>query len=451
MERVLFRKLQEWKKDERRKPLILKGARQVGKTWLMKEFGRREYQQVAYVNLSDEPMARVYFEGDFEVGRIMRSISSHCSVDVVPGDTLIVLDEIQESERALNALKYLHENAPEYHLMAAGSLLGVALNRQHLSYPVGHVEEVPVHPLSFHEFLLALGESSQEQLLRTVDLEVLPLMHDKLSALLEEYIMVGGMPEVVQAYAVQKSGRTVRYLQKQILSAYEEDFAKYSSRSLIAKLRSIWNSIPSQLARSTGKFTYAGIRQGARGRDYAEAIDWLKMCGLIRPVHRISKPQFPLPSYEETDAFKLYLSDTGLMSALADPQVEDFHTARTRYAEFKGALTEQMICQMLTTSLPWSTLTYWSIPGSMAEVDFVLQYKGQILPIEVKATTNTKSKSLRVYCEKFAPPLAIRTSLAHFGFQDNLLSIPLYMMEDLPGILEQPHMFQEKSTLVPRA
>ncbi len=437
MERDLLEQLKEWKMSGNRKPLILEGARQVGKTWLTREFGRREYKSTAYINLSDQPEAREQFEGDFNVGRIIRALSSMCSVDVVPGDTLIILDEVQESGRALNSLKFMHEQAPEYHIMAAGSLLGVALNRKNISFPVGHVETRGVFPLSFHEFLRALGEDSYEKLLRQVDVEVIPYMHERLSALLEEYIMVGGMPEVVQAYAANRSGRKIRRLQRQILEAYSNDFAKYTTRPLIPRLRAVWQSIPGQLARAQGMFSYAHIQKGARGRDFAEAIDWLELCGLVRIVHRISKPEFPLPHYAQPDKFKLYLCDTGLLSALADPGVEDLRGARSRYAEFKGAITEQCVCQMLTATLPWSTLAYWSPPGSEAEVDFVLQHRGHIIPIEVKATKHTKAKSLEIYLRKYAPTYAIRTSLARYGVSGRLLSIPLYMMEDVAALLEK--------------
>ncbi len=433
MERDAMQKLMEWKGRRKRKPLILEGARQVGKTWLMKEFGRRAYRHTAYLNLVEMPHARTVFEEDFDVTSMMRAISTRSSEDVLPGETLIILDEIQASERALHALKFLHEQAPEYHVMAAGSLLGVAMRHKHLSYPVGHVEALPLGPLSFHEFLRALGHERYEKMLREVDIKTLNVFHDTLCRLLEEYMLVGGMPEVVQEYTANHSGGNVRELQQQILDAYTQDFSKYTSSQQILRIHEVWKSIPAQLARPIGKFSYGTIKGGARGRDYEEAISWLVLCGLVRRVHRISKPAIPLPHYEQSDAFKLFLSDSGLLRAMADPGSAE--PTRSIYTEFKGALTEQCVCQMLTTALPHTPLAYWTNPTGTAEVDFVLQHDGRILPIEVKATTHTQSKSLRVYCEKYAPKLTIRCSLARYGKREELLSIPLYLMEDVTSAI----------------
>ncbi len=436
MERDAMQKLMEWKERKRRKPLILEGARQVGKTWLMREFGRRAYQHTAYLNLVEMSRASVMFEQDFDVRTMMRGISTQSSTDVLPGETLIILDEIQASERALHALKFLHEQAPEYHVMAAGSLLGVAMRHQHISYPVGHVEALQLGPLSFHEFLRALGRERYETMLREVDTRTLDIFHDTLCELLEEYMLVGGMPEVVREYAENHSGRSVRELQQQILDAYTQDFSKYTSPQQILRIHEVWDSIPAQLARPIRKFSYGTIKGGARGRDYEEAISWLVRCGLVRRVHRVSKPEIPLPYYEQADAFKLFLSDSGLLRAMADPAGAE--PSRSIYTEFKGALTEQCVCQMLTTALPHTPLAYWTNPSGTAEVDFVLQYDGRILPVEVKATTHTQSKSLRVYCAKYAPEFAIRCSLARYGKSEKLLSVPLYLMEDILHVIP-PH------------
>ncbi len=433
MERDAMQKLMEWKGKRRRKPLILEGARQVGKTWLMREFGRCAYRRTAYLNLVEMPRARMIFEQDFEIESMMRAISTQSLTDVLPGETLIILDEIQVSERALHALKFLHERAPEYHVMAAGSLLGVALRHRHISYPVGHVEAMPLYPLSFHEFLRALGKERYEKILREVDVKLIDVFHDALCSLLEEYMLVGGMPEVVQEYAEYRSGATVRELQHQILDAYTQDFAKYSLPQQILRIHEVWQSLPAQLARPMGKFSYANIKAGARGRDYEEAISWLALCGLVRRVHRINKPEIPMPHYEQTSAFKLFVNDTGLLRAMTDPGGEQ--PTRDLYSEFKGALTEQCVCQMLTSSLPRTPLAYWTNPSGVAEVDFVLQHNGYIIPIEVKSTVNTQSKSLRVYCEKYGPKLAVRTSLARYGKHAGFLSIPLYLMEDLANVI----------------
>ena len=437
MDRDMMQKLKEWKTSKRRKPLVLEGARQVGKTWLMREFGRREFQQTAYLNLSEMPEAGEIFEGGFDPATIMRAISHLSAADVVPRETLIILDEIQESERALNALKFFRERLPEYHVMAAGSLLGVAMRHEHMSYPVGNVETVQLHPLSFYEFMGAMGREGDVQVLQEGDERMVNLLHDGLCSLLEEYMMVGGMPEVVQAYADQRSGQTVRDLQLQILNAYSKDFAKYTSAPQVVRISEVWRSIPSQLAHQNGKFSYGKVKPGARGRDYESAITWLELCGLVRRVCRVSKPEYPLPHYAQSDAFKLFLCDTGLMNAMVDPELADSFPARSRYAEFKGAITEQCVCQMFTASMPNTPIAYWMNPTGSAEVDFLLQHAGCIIPIEVKAATNTQSKSLRVYCEKYAPQLAIRASLARYGKREKLLSLPLYMVESLPQCLQR--------------
>ena len=403
----------------------------------MREFGRREFQQTAYLNLSEMPEAGEIFEGGFNPATIMRAISHLSAADVVPGETLIILDEIQESERALNALKFFRERLPEYHVMAAGSLLGVAMRHEHMSYPVGNVEAVQLHPLSFHEFMKAMGREDDVQVLQEGDERMVNLLHDGLCSLLEEYMMVGGMPEVVQAYADQRSGQTVRDLQLQILNAYSKDFAKYTSAPQVVRISEVWRSIPSQLAHQNGKFSYGKVKAGARGRDYESAITWLELCGLVRRVSRVSKPEYPLPHYAQSDAFKLFLCDTGLMNAMVDPELADSFPARSRYAEFKGAITEQCVCQMFTASMSNTPIAYWMNPTGSAEVDFLLQHAGCIIPIEVKAATNTQSKSLRVYCEKYAPQLAIRASLARYGKREKLLSLPLYMVERLPQCLQR--------------
>lgn len=431
MKRYALQDLMDWKTRTRRKPLLVEGARQVGKTWLMRELAK-SFPKSAYLNFNDQVTARDIFEGDLSVERITRDIGAMCGVDISPGDTLIILDEIQECERALNALKFLHENAPDLHVIAAGSLLGVAMRHRHMSFPVGQVEFFRLHPLSFHEFLEAVGEERLESLLRSGD--VRPTFRLRLIDLLKLYMYIGGMPEVVAEYVENRHLERVRETQRQILTSYGNDFAKYTDASSVARISAVWRSIPEQLAKENRRFSYGKVSPGGRGRDYEAAIEWLVLCGLAHKVDRIAKPALPLAHYARRAAFKLFLHDTGLMGAMAGLEARTLIGETPLFEEFRGALTEQFVHQCLARmrNLP---IAYWTNDTGSAEVDFLVQYEGSIIPIEVKATTNLQSKSLRTYCAKFSPPFAIRTSLSGFGVANSLWSIPLYLMEDFPTLL----------------
>lgn len=432
MKRYALEQLVAWSRKEngRRKPLILTGARQVGKTWLMRELARAAGMKEAYVNLMDTPVAIRAFEGTLNVQDILVALSAACGTEITPGDTLIILDEIQESERVLNALKFLRENAPQYHIVAAGSLLGVAIRKRRMSFPVGQVEFFKLHPLGFCEFLEAIG---QERLARVLSERNMPLI-DTLSEVYErylrQYLCVGGMPEAVAAYAPSGDFSAARAAHRNILDSYEADFSKYTEAANILRIRAVWQSLPRQLAAENQKFTYNRVAKGARGREYDAAIDWLHTCGLVHKVRRISKPSLPLKAYLDESAFKLYMLDCGLMCTMAGLDPATVLEGDGLFSEFKGALTEQYVLQTLKLrdDLP---LGYWANTTGAAEVDFVVQHAGQNIPLEVKSGTNLKSKSLAAYRAKFNQRLAVRTSLAHFGEVDGLWSIPLYAMEQI--------------------
>ncbi len=427
MERSIFSELMAWKSRGNRKPLIIQGARQVGKTWLMQEFGRREYARVAYLNFVDTPGAALLFEGRYEVGGIIQGIEALSGCEIKAEDTLIVLDEIQECERALNALKFMRENAPQYHIMAAGSLLGVAVKQRRMSYPVGQVDIVNLRPLSFREFLMAMGEQRLLNVLDSKKIALLPAVHDTLVARLKEYMYVGGMPEVVQAYADTHSFAEARRLQLQIIQGYENDFSKYTEPKNVARIHSVWKSVPQQLAKDNKKFVYKYLGEGARAREYEAAVEWLIICGLLHRVNRVSKPGIPLRAYESQNAFKLYALDCGLLGALARLDAASLVNGNAVFEEFKGALTEQYVCQELLCCKD-GCLAYWEPENGIAEVDFVAQTGQHVTPIEVKAGVNLRARSLASYRARYAPPYAIRTSLAGYELNDGLYNIPLYAL-----------------------
>ncbi len=425
MDRSAFDELLQWKNRPNRKPLVIQGARQVGKTWLMREFGRREYTRTAYLSFSENPHAAVIFEGAYHVESLIQGIGLMSGVEITPGDTLVVLDEIQECERALNALKYLRENAPQYHIMAAGSLLGVAVRQRRMSFPVGQVDFLNLRPLSFKEFLAALGE---DMLLRTLNggnSALLAVAHEQLVARLKEYLYVGGMPEVVACYVNTRDYAEARRLQLQIIQGYENDFAKYTTARDVPRIHAVWNSVPQQLAKDNRKFVYKYLGEGARAREYENAVEWLIICGLLHRVRRINKPGVPLSAYESPSAFKLYALDCGLLGALARLDVRSLLQGNAVFEEFKGALTEQFVLQELLCTID-SAPAYWEPDSGSAEVDFVAQLGGDIIPFEVKAGVNLRARSLASYRARFEPPYAVRTSLAAYEFNEGLYNIPLY-------------------------
>jgi uncharacterized protein len=432
MKRTAASELIKWKNSNSRKPLIIRGARQVGKTWLMKEFGWKEYTQHAYVNFESNKALKNIFEYDFNISRIITALQIETGVTIDAKNTLIILDEIQEAPGALTSLKYFHENAPEYHIISAGSLLGVALNR-HTSFPVGKVDFLDLYPLSFTEFLEAAGEKALLDLLKSKDWALIKTFRLKYIQLLKQYYYIGGMPEAVLSFTGNNDFNEVRAIQKRILSAYEQDFSKHAPNEIVPRIRMLWNTIPAQLAKENKKFMYGMIKQGARAKDYELAMSWLIDCGLIHKVNRVNKPGMPLKAYEDFSAFKLFIVDVGLLGALVDIDIKTLLNGNDLFEEFKGALTEQFVLQQLVTGKEL-VVYYWSAEKATAEIDFLVQYAGQIIPIEVKAEENLKAKSLKVFYEKYKPAMAIRTSMSDFRKEEWLTNLPLYCLTEL-GVL----------------
>ena len=433
MKRTAWNELEAWKKRAQRKPLLLHGARQVGKTWLMREFGRQRYNNTIVVNFDTNVTMRELFSHEKNVRMLVEGMSLMSGVEITPEDTLIILDEIQECPQALAMLKYFCEDAPEYHVMAAGSLLGVAEVHRGYSFPVGKVEFLTITPLSFYEFLDAVGHASYAEALRESKLSFITAAKDTYTRLLKTYFFVGGMPAVVSDYATHADFASARRIQDDLLAAYEQDFSKHIHAADTPKVRLIWNSIPSQLAREK-KFKYKNLAQGARSSTYENALSWLTASGLAHRLPNIVKPSLPLTAYENGAHFKLYMTDIGLLCAKSGLDRHTLLEGNALFEEFKGALTEQYVLQELKTlgKLP---LGYWT--GGESEVDFIVQSGNRILPIEVKAGINLKAKSLNVYRKKYEPPLAIRASLAQYHSQDGLMDLPLYLMGSLLALIEQ--------------
>ena len=426
----------EWKNRPSRKPLLIRGARQVGKTWLMKEFGRTQYPKTAYINFDDNDRMAALFQGNLDIGRIVTALQIETETLITPEDTLLIFDEVQEVPRALTSLKYFNENAPQYAIVAAGSMLGVALHRG-TSFTVGKVEFMDLYPMSFSEFLTATGDAQYAQLLncgaQEPDMQMITALKSKYIDALRQYYYIGGMPEAVSAFAARHDFSEVRRIQARILSAYEQDFSKHAPNEIVPRVRMLWNSIPAQLARENRKFVYGHIRKGARAREFELAMQWLIDCGLIHRISRISKPDMPLMAYADFSSFKLFMPDVGLMSAKSDLDLKSLIDGSRVFEEFKGALTEQYVLQQLLSEcgiLPF----YWSAERATAEVDFVFQHGGEIVPVEVKAEENLKAKSLKQYYDKYKPRIAIRSSMSDFRREDWLVNLPLYAISCIKGI-----------------
>lgn len=428
MQRRQYNSLINWKMSTARKPLLIKGARQVGKTWLMKAFGKGEYDKCVYINLESNKRLQQIFSGDFDIPRIITALEIESSVTIEAHNTLIILDEIQEAPGAITSLKYFYENAPEYHIISAGSLLGVALNRQ-TSFPVGKVDFLELFPLSFPEFLEAKGETRLLKLLVSKDWQLITSFKSKYIQFLKEYYYVGGMPEAVWSFVQNNNFEEARSVQTKILAAYEQDFSKHAPNEIVPRIRMLWNSIPAQLSRENKKFIYGAVKPGARSKDYELAMSWLIDCGLIHKVNRVAKPAIPLKAYEDFSAFKLFLVDTGLMSAMADLDVRTLIDGNILFQEFKGALTEQYVLQQLISE-GWSVY-YWSAENATAEIDFLVQGTGTLLPIEVKAEENLKAKSLKLFHQKYHPAKSFRTSMSDYREEDWLINFPLYAINEL--------------------
>lgn len=435
MDRFALEKLKQWKEKKNRKPLIIRGARQVGKTWLMKEFGRTCFKKVAYVNFDSNARMRQVLEGDINIERLILAISAETGVSIDSQDTLLIFDEAQEVPKALTALKYFCEEAPEYAIVAAGSLLGVAMYKG-TSFPVGKVDFMDLYPLSFREFLCALGEERFVEILDGSDTDMVTMFKSKYIDRLREYYYVGGMPEAVQSYVDSKDFNQVREIQKNLLNYYQQDFSKHAEATLVPRLNLVWNSIPMQLAKENKKYIYGQVREGARARDFELAIQWLMDCGLIHKVQRIKKPGFPLKAYLDPDAFKIYLLDIGLLMAMVDLDARVIIDGNRIFTEFKGALTEQYVLQQFIADLGVEAY-YYSTEKSSGEIDFLLQGRSSILPVEVKAEEDLRAKSLKAFCEKYHPTYAVRTSMSDYREQDWMTNIPLYNICRIKQYLKQ--------------
>lgn len=431
MERLLMDDLVIWKNKKRRKPLIIHGARQVGKTWIMKEFGSRYFEQTIYISFDNNERMKNVFDMDYDIGRIISAIKIEAGETFTAKNTLLIFDEIQEVPRALTSLKYFYENAPEYCIIAAGSLLGMALH-EGTSFPVGKVDFLNLHPMNFREFLMAGGENQLADLLVRQDYGLINSFSARFADLLRKYYYVGGMPEAVKCYFEEDDVFAVREIQKELLRYYENDFSKHAPKEQIPRIRMVWNSIPAQLAKENRKFIYGIVREGARAKDFELAIQWLSDYGMIMKSYRITKPGMPLIAYMEQNVFKMFMLDVGLLAAKANLSAKILLEGNQIFEEFKGALTEQFVAQQLHSQN--MELYYYSTENSTGEIDFVIQKEQYCIPLEVKAEENLRARSLRAYCAKYRPEIAIRSSMSNYREQDWMVNVPLYA---LPEYLEK--------------
>ena len=443
MQRLIFAELEKWNKKSTRKPLILMGARQVGKTWLMNEFARKVYPN-DYVEINimaDDAMRASIEQASLDPQNLLGLFQIRSGKRIVPGKTLLLLDEIQESPRALTSLKFFQEKMPELAIMAAGSLLGLSLRRkhgtrqveQHGSFPVGKVEFIDVRPMNFSEFLLAKGEELKLQELINGQWNIIELIHDDMVRLLRDYLFVGGMPDAVKTFVDSGDYHETRRIQQQLLTAYDKDFVKHAEASLLERIRLLWNNIPAQLAKENKKFIYKALKEGARGRTYEEALQWLNDAGMVRQVFCTPTPRMPLKAYEDFSSFKLYMHDVGLLGAMSELPPSIILEGNALFTNFKGAMTEQFVLQELLASQ--CKLSYWTSASGNAEVDFLLQGEKAIYPLEVKAEQNLKAKSLGVFRELFHPPVCYRTSLNKRRISENNYDIPLYAVSQIPSLI----------------
>ena len=429
MYRVAIEELYKWKEGKRRKPLIIEGARQVGKTWLMKEFGNRAYENTVYINFDSNSRMAELFASDLNTERLIMGLELYAGRKIDPTNTLLIFDEVQEVPRALSSLKYFYEDVPQYHIICAGSLLGIALHGG-TSFPVGKVDFLTLYPLSFKEFLAATTGERFSELLDEQDYQLITPFKQTYIDALKQYYFVGGMPEAVESFIEEKDFIEVRKIQKRILAAYEQDFSKHAPIDIVPKIRMVWNSIPSQLAKESKKFIYSLVREGGRAKEYEAAIMWLCDCGLVHKVGRVNAAGIPLKAYEDLKAFKLFIVDVGLLGCMTGLHQRTLLDGNGLFVEFKGALTEQYVCQQLKT-IGDLGIYYYTNDRNSCEVDFILDTGEQIIPVEVKAEINLKAKSLRTYCEKYSPEISIRTSMADFKEEDWLINLPLYAIEEI--------------------
>lgn len=430
MKRYLYQQLLKWKSSATRKPLILQGARQVGKTYILKEFGEQEYQQLVYINCDNNPdMAHMFY--DYDIPRILRSLSALSGKSIRPGDTLIFFDEIQEVDRGLASLKYFSENAPEYHVVVAGSLLGITLH-EGTSFPVGKVDMLTLYPMDFEEFLMAMGQDSLLELLHRKEWDALSAVRARCEELLRQYYFVGGMPEAVMAFAQRQDIWEVRAIQEKILQAYRNDISKHASQVQVQRIYMVWNSIPSQLARDNKKFVYGAVRKGARANDFELALQWLVDAGLVYKVMRVRKAAVPLKFYEDLSAFKLFLLDCGLLGALSQTPPRQMLIGNNVFEEFKGAFTENFVLQQMMC-LPHTYVYYYSNDSSTLEIDFVVQHEAEVVPVEVKAEENLRAKSLRLFVGSNPGLRGVRFSMSPYREQDWMTNVPLYAVKQAFG------------------
>ncbi|WP_455639517.1 ATP-binding protein [Parabacteroides sp.] len=424
MRRKIYMELLKWKNSVGRKPLILRGARQVGKTWILKEFGRCEYKNFIYVNCDNEPRVARLFEDDYDIDRILLALQAITGIKAVPGETLIILDEIQEVKRGLGSLKYFCEDAPEYHVAVAGSLLGIALH-QGTSFPVGKVDMIDMYPMDFGEFLDALDDGQWKELLESHDWTLLSSMRTKFIEFLRQYYYVGGMPEVVHSFVEQQDLKEVRRLQQDILQAYRSDISKHAPVNEVVRINMVMNSIPSQLAKENKKFIYGAMKKGARAAEFELAIQWLIDCGIIYKVNRVRTPKLPLKFYEDMSAFKLFMLDCGLLACMSEVPADQMLIGDNVFEEFKGAFTEEYVMQQLITHSD-IYIYYWSSEKSDGEIDFLIQYGARVIPIEVKAEENVRARSLRQFVTDNPDLKGIRFSMSDYREQEWMNNIPLY-------------------------
>lgn len=425
MHRKAYKKLLCWKNSDNRKPLLLFGARQVGKTWLMKEFGSAEYENVAYINCDTEPLTKELFQADYDIHRLLLGFQAITGQAVNPGSTLIILDEIQEAPRGLHSLKYFCENAPDYHVMAAGSLLGITL-AQSESFPVGKVNMLNIYPMDFEEFLEAIGQEKLCEILKNYDNDLANVFSVKLTEYLYQYYYVGGMPEVVKAFSEKANLIEVRRLQSAIIEAYRKDISKHATKSEAVRIGQVLSSLPSQLAKENKRFIYGVAKSGSRAADFELAIQWLKDAGLVYKVSRVNKVELPLKFYEDVAAFKLFFLDVGLLCCMAAVPATSVLVGSDILKEYKGMMAEEYVAQQLASA--GIDLYYWSNDRTPAELDFVIQSKGEACPIEVKANVNVRGKSIAQFVKDNPGRRGIRFSLLGYKEQEHLTNIPLYAL-----------------------
>ena len=422
MYRTTIEKMKMWKESHFRKPLIICGARQVGKTWLMKEFGKQFYQKTVYVNFDSNKQMKDLFTSSLDIEKIIMGLEIYSDISISPENTLIIFDEVQEVPEALKSLKYFYENTPQYHVMCASSLLGISLHNG-TSFPVGKVDFLRLYPLSFDEFLLATGNENLYKLLHSKNYDMINSFSEQFSYFLKQYYYIGGMPEAVLRFSKSKNFDEVREVQKKILQAYEQDFSKHAPKDIVPKIRMVWNSIPSQLAKENKKFIYSLVREGGRAKDFETAIMWLNDCGLVHKVNRITTPNLPLKAYEDSKAFKLFLLDVGLLNCMTGISK---HILLDGNDILKGSVTEQYVFQQLRT-VSEHEIYYYTNDRNSCEVELLVDDGEKVIPVEVKAEENFKAKSLTVYRKKYTPTVCVKTSISKYRKEDNgLINLPLY-------------------------